>query len=865
MGSLANSSSSLSSGRDIDQDNRSSSPSLSASPLGSLDSDSDGPDSPKHGERERDKNKEESVGKVTGEERRLLREGRGEDSRGDGEKRDVDARIEECSPLKPPSTPCSSSSLTPTLRGAEDSSSDSNNGRKSYFGLDSKLMCKVDYGRLGGADSALGGNRINSKAGAQCVIKTAISTGEFSHHSPNIAHSLPPPLPPPPALKPLEIGAQTLPAEVKTERDKAEKADKLLDKAQTTPPSLLPQTGPQPQAQPQTQSSTHTHHFSTTSWQGGAATGCQGSWGYNRYPGNHNPHHPQHQPPVQQQQLPSVYNPPSSRHSSSLPAYLPHPHPHREYLPRYAGGGGDKERGAAGERERGIRVESGGREFPPPINNNNNNTVGGGSGGPNNIQTRDFGGLPGQNRELQSSSREGPNLGPDRRDFGPGSFRDRDKDQDGGREFPLSSQGQRDFGPNGAGGGHGRDKDTGRWGEFGGHGREVVGNSNTNNSSISQGNPPSSANGLPVTPLLNRDPPASPQSNSSHPSHSPLPPHSHPHPLNSSIREFPALVNQAQTAPPGADHFHREYPPTGAKDFPAAAPPSASTNREYLSSPGVNPNLGREYPAPGGGQHSHPHSHLHSASRDRERDSNIQEAALYQTRGGPNQPPALSPSSSAAHHVHPSSAPYPPPQPQPPLAPPQNPHPPPPPSTMTSGVRPQHYQPSTQTPPTPHSPLSSPSTNQIGGYSSFPSGSNSAPSIPIPGAVVSSSCSPGCRPSPFHGTLTNHPPFSGAYHANGSNVSNVGVANSNANAQSLSPHNVSKGPPPLNNPANNSVSNAAPSGDGRPDSGPPPAPVIKEEPIEEREETESPPPMLRSPSPEPKVVDVPIHASQSAR
>ncbi|KAG7216983.1 hypothetical protein INR49_001637, partial [Caranx melampygus] len=568
VGSLANSSSSLSSGRDIDQDNRSSSPSLSASPLGSLDSDSDGPDSPKQGEREREKGKEGGAGKVAGEDRRALREGRGEEACGDGEKRDVDVRIEDCPSLKPPSTPCSSSGLTPSLRGAGDSSNDSNSGRKSYFSMDSKLMCKVEYGGPTGVDGALSGSRMNSKASTQCVTKTTISGGDFSHNSPNIPHSLAPPLPPPPALKPLELGGQNLPAEVKTERDKIEKADKLLDKAQSTPPSLLPQTGPQPQSQsqPQTQTSTHPHHYSSTSWQGGTATGCQGSWGYTRYPGNHHPHQPQHQPPVQQQQLPSVYNPPSSRHSSSHPSYLPHPHPHphREYLPR-----------------------------------------------------------------------DGPNLGPERRDFGPG-FRDRERERererDGGREFPLPNQNQsRDFGPNGAGGGHPRDKDGGRWGK------------------------PSELNQRATChPHAEPDPPASPQNNPSHPSHSSLPPHPHPHPPNSSNRDFPPPMDQAQTPSSGADHFHREYPPTGGKDFPAGAPPSAGTNREYLSSPGVTPNLGREYSGPVG-PHPHPsHPHYQSAPRDRERDSNLRESALYQNRGGPNQPPALSPSSSSSHHVHPS-------------------------------------------------------------------------------------------------------------------------------------------------------------------------------------------------------------------
>ena len=51
-----------------------------------------------------------------------------------------------------------------------------------------------------------------------------------------------------------------------------------------------------------------------------------------------------------------------------------------------------------------------------------------------------------------------------------------------------------------------------------------------------------------------------------------------------------------------------------------------------------------------------------------------------------------------------------------------------------------------------------------------------------------------------------------------------------------------------------------------PASGPPlSATQIKQEPAEEYETPESPVPPARSPSPPPKVVDVPSHASQSAR
>ncbi|XP_037129024.1 atrophin-1 isoform X2 [Syngnathus acus] len=876
VGSLANSSSSLSSGRDIDQDNRSSSPSLSASPLGSLDSDSEGPDSPKQGERGREKNKDGGAGSMSAEDRRAIRERRGEDPCGDEQKTDTDARIEDCT-LKP-IHPCPSSGLNSSVRGARDSSNDSNGGRKSYFSLDSKLISKVEYGGPTGTDAVPSGNRVNSKANTQCVTKTSAAGGDFSHNSPGIPHSLPPPLPPPPALKPLELGGQNLPPEVKIERDKMEKAEKHLDKAQSTPPSLL-QTGPQPQSQSQPQTNTHPHHYSSPSWQGGTATGCQGSWGYTRYPGNHHPH--QHQPPVQQQQLPSVYNPPSSRHSSSHSSYLPHPHPHphREYLNRYAGGGGDRERAAAGDRERGVRGECVSRElnreFSAPMGNNRDTSSGGNGSGPNSIQGREFSGMSvGQNREFQGSGRDGAsNIGPDRKDFVP-AFRDReqDRERDAGREFSMPNQNQsRDFGPNGAGGGHSREKDRGRWGEFGNQTREVGGTCNPNNNSISQGNHPSSNSGLPVNPILSRDPPASPQNTNNHPSHSSLPPHSHP--TNLASREFPPTMEQAQTPSSAADPFHREYPPTGGKDFNAGRPPSAGTNRDYLSPPGVTSNLVREFSGPGGIQNPHPpHPHYQSGPRDRERESNLRESTLYQSRGGPNQSPALSPSSSTSHG-HPSNATYPPPPPpQPPMPPSQSSHAQQLPPGMAPNVRPPLYQSSSQTPPTHVSPLPSPSTNQMAGFSSFPPGSTSAPNMPFSGPGVSSSCSPGCRPSPLHGTLNSHPSFSGTYHSNGSSGNSLANSNSNSgtptnsNTNSQSPQNVSKGPPPLTNSVTTPApSLAQPGGDGHPDSGPPPAPVIKEEPLEEREESESPPPVLRSPSPEPKPVDIPIHASQSAR
>ncbi len=162
----------------------------------------------------------------------------------------------------------------------------------------------------------------------------------------------------------------------------------------------------------------------------------------------------------------------------------------------------------------------------------------------------------------------------------------------------------------------------------------------------------------------------------------------------------------------------------------------------------------------------------------------------------------------------------------------------------------------------------------MGGFSTFPS--TSAPSGQLPASGVSISCPSGCRPTPYHGTSNSHTPFSSSYHGNGNhgNSNASGNAPNNSNSTSTpsllhSPQNT-KVQPHLSNPSHNntaSTPNTSVGVDGHSDSssGPVPPPVIKEEPVEEREELESPPPVLQSPSPEPKPVDIPIHASQSAR
>lgn len=802
-----------------------------------------------------------------------------------------------------------SSSLPPSIRGTGESASDGSN-RKAYFSLESKLANKMDYPNT---DSAHGGNRVNSKAGTQCVSKGVASGVEYPHPNPSAPH--PPPLPPPPALKPLEL-AQNLQTDSKTDKmERAEKVDK------TAPPSLLPQISPLPQPAPPP----HPHHYSPTGWSGGGGPGGPGSWGFSRYPGNH--HSQQPHPPVQQQQLPSVYNPPASRHSSH-PPYLPHPH--REYLPRYA----------PGERERGVERERGGvrdfagreisREFSVSISSGSGSGASlssnsGSACGPNGNQGREFANLSvGQSREYsglssQGSDRGGSGPGQGARDFAssfPSRDRDRERDREPGREFTLQNQNQtqtRDFG-SGAGG-HPKEKE-GRWGEFAGQLREAGPNSSASNNAASSGNAVTPAGGLPATPLLNRDnreaPTSPPNSTPGHPPPPSLAPLCQA--PASSNRDYPpsmefALQQQQQQAPMQssqsssssgsetlASHYMREYPPPGAKEYPPAVPPSSvplpAGPREYPSPTSTGGGLGRDYP--GGSQLglvAHPHYPGQTAppagrERDREREREGGSSALF-TRAG--QPPSLSPSSSSCH-PRPPSAPYPAPPP-PPLPPPSSLAQPLPPSNLGANhTRPGPYHSSNQTltPPTTLSPLPSPSANQMPGFSSFPA--TSSGNAPVPASGTATTCVSGFRPSPYHGNLGSHAPFNASYHTNGNSLSSLtnngstssggathnatgGNNNSNAHARSLSPQNngsASKIHPTLGNPGN-SVSAPPPSaphpGDGLNDSStaPPPPPVIKEEPMEEREETDSPPPALRSPSPEPKPVDIPIHASQSAR
>ncbi|XP_016363453.1 atrophin-1-like isoform X2 [Sinocyclocheilus anshuiensis] len=855
-GSLANSSSSISSGRDIDQDNRSSSPSLSASPLASLDSESDSPDSPKQG----DKNKDGGTSKCVAEDQRGS--GRGEDSRPE-DQRDSEGGMEgDLSSLK------TSSSLYTSHRGMVDNTSDASNNRKSYFPLDSKLANKVEYTGPGGPETLHTCSRINSKASTQCG-KPVVGGAEYSHGNSNVSHG--PTLPPPPALKPLEVGQNAPGGESKA--DKPEKGDKSV------PPSLLPQTSTVPQQPPPP----NTHHYTPTSWSGGPPSSCPGNWGYVRYPGNHHTH-PSQQPPVQQQ-LPSVYNSPSSTRHSSHPPYLSHPHPHpqKEFLPRYS---------TAAERERGGR-EFGNRDFPASNSSSNANSNSGsicgsisGGGGPNSNVGRDFGNLlPGQNREY-SANRDGPAGPQSGREYGPGI---RDRDRGAGREFPLQNQQLqaqgREFGTESSGGGgcHPRDKDS-RWGDLAGQVREAGSNTYAGNANHAPVGAPPSA--LPSATLVNRDPAGSPQNSSGHPpfsSANSIPTNQdYSSPMDANVQQTlqgqtPQVPSNTADLPP-PPHYLREYPPPGSKDpYPPPGSTSSSVTlsgvpREFPSPPGLAPNLTREYPG-GPPLPHHPHypgqTALPMQHRDREREKDNTTSALHSNR---NHPPSLSPSSSGSGPGHPTSTSYPP--------------PPPPPSTSShcqppsiaslpgNHARQGPYSSSNQTPPTPLSPLPSPSTNPMGGFSPFPS--TSAPSVPLHASGVSTSCPSGCRPTPYHGTLSSHTPFSSSYHDNGNhgNSNASGNAPNNSNSTSTpsllhSPQNT-KVQPHLSNPSHNNTASTPSTSvgvDGHSDSssGPVPPPVIKEEPVEDREELESPPPVLRSPSPEPKPVDIPIHASQSAR
>ncbi|XP_073728359.1 uncharacterized protein atn1 isoform X1 [Misgurnus anguillicaudatus] len=844
-GSLANSSSSISSGRDIDQDNRSSSPSLSASPLASLDSESDSPDSPKQS----DKNKDGGASKCVPEDRRGS--GRGEDGSA-VDQRDGEGAVEgDMSPLKSPS------SLYPSHRGMVDTVSDTSSNRKSYFALDSKLASKLEYTGPGGTETLHTCSRISSKGGSHSG-KPGVGGVEYSHGNSNVSHA--PTLPPPPALKPLEVGQNAPGGESKT--DKPEKGDK------SAPPSLLPQATSVPQQPPPPS----THHYTPTSWSGGPPS----NWGYVRYPGNHHHTHPNQQPPVQQQ-LPSVYNSPSSTRHTSHPPYLPHSHshPHKDYLPRY---------GTTPDRERGGR-EFGNRDFTANNTSANANSNSGsncgstsGGGGTNSNSGRDFGNpLPGQNRECgpQGSNRDGPTGPPGGREYVPG-FRDRER----GREFPsqnqqLQAQG-REFGPEstGVGGSFSRDKD-GRWGELAGQVREAGSSSYPGNANQTPVGAPSS--GLAST-TVNRDPASSPQNNSGHPPFSSAntnpPSRDYAPPMDSNVQQTlqgqttQASSNAADIPPP--PHYLREYPPAGGKDYPtlgvtSSSIPHSGVARDYPSPPGLAPNLPREYPgAPPHHSHYPGQTTLPIPHRDREREKENTASSTHSNR---SHPPSLSPSSSGSGHGHSTSTSYPPPPPPPPTSSLG----PPPPITSIPGshARQATYSSPNQTPPTPLSPLPSPSTNQMGGFTPFPS--TSGPAVQLPASGVPTSCPSSCKPTSYHSTLSSHTPFSSSYHGN-NNHGNALATNNAPNNSNSTPNNTqsqlhspqnSKVSPHLSNTGHNNTGPTPSTSDSS--SGIVPAPVIKEEPAEEREELESPPIVLRSPSPEPKPVDIPIHASQSAR
>ncbi len=89
----------------------------------------------------------------------------------------------------------------------------------------------MEYTGPGGPETLHTCSRIPSKASTQCG-KPGVGGAEYSHGNSNVSHG--PTLPPPPALKPLEVG-QNIPGG-ESKADKPEKGDKSV------PPSLLPQT-----------------------------------------------------------------------------------------------------------------------------------------------------------------------------------------------------------------------------------------------------------------------------------------------------------------------------------------------------------------------------------------------------------------------------------------------------------------------------------------------------------------------------------------------------------------------------------------------------------------------------------------------
>ncbi|KAK5894502.1 hypothetical protein CesoFtcFv8_011185 [Champsocephalus esox] len=301
--------------------------------------------------------------------------------------------------------------------------------------------------------------------------------------------------------------------------------------------------------------------------------------------------------------------------------------------------------------------------------------------------------------------------------------------------------------------------------------------------------------------------------------HGPMPPMPHPlqpgpshmlHPHSMPPQGFP--VSQSQVPPlqmPGQSQQRPHSPPSQSQSSaqsgcqPPREPPLPPAP---MSMPHIKPPPTTPIP-----QMPNPQSHKHpphaSAPPFPQMPSNLP------------PPPALKPLSSLPIH-------------HPPLA-----HPPPL-QLMPQG---QQLQPPPAQPPVLTQSQSLP-----------PSASHQPPQAPpLPPSSSSTAAAAASHPSgPPQPTFTSHPfntvlPPSGPPPTSSNSMPGIQLPSSSA-------------PSSISMPLPASVPCAGP--------GPVLPPVhIKEEPLDEMEEPESPPPPQRSPSPEPSIVNVPSHASQSAR
>uniref|UniRef100_A0A3Q3LL12 Arginine-glutamic acid dipeptide repeats protein n=1 Tax=Mastacembelus armatus TaxID=205130 RepID=A0A3Q3LL12_9TELE len=296
--------------------------------------------------------------------------------------------------------------------------------------------------------------------------------------------------------------------------------------------------------------------------------------------------------------------------------------------------------------------------------------------------------------------------------------------------------------------------------------------------------------------------------------HGPMPPMPHPlqpgpshmpHPHSMPPQGFP--VGQTQVPPPPISGQSQQRPHTPPSQSQSSASSGGQPPREQplgpapMSMPHIKPPPTTPIP-----QISNPQSHKHPP--------HVSAPPFPQMPSNLPPPPALKPLSSLSNH-HPPSA-----------------HPPP------LQLMPQGQQ---LQPPPAQPPVLTQSQNLPSSASHQP-----PPAPPLPPSATAA-----------HPNGPPQPPFSS--HPFNTVLPPTGPPPSSSNAiPGLQPPSSSAPSSSISMPLPASVTCAGP--------GPAlPTVHIKEEPLDESEEPESPPPPQRSPSPEPTVVNTPSHASQSAR